>query len=104
MTTPHVHGLEGPNRPRGVARLQRVTRHARHRELCRGFRIASEFVQHKQRLQQVLEDANVKLGSVVSDVLGESGRRMLLAIIAGQSDPVKLAITVGTHCGIDTPP
>ena len=50
-----------------------------------------EIVQHKQRLQKVLEDANVKLGSVVSDVLGESGRRMLGAIIAGQSDPAKLA-------------
>lgn len=31
----------------------------------------SEIVQHKQHLQKVLEDANVKLGSVVSDVLGD---------------------------------
>ena len=50
-----------------------------------------EIVQHKQRIQKVLEDANVKLASVVSDVLGESGRRMLKAIIAGQTDPRKLA-------------
>jgi transposase len=53
--------------------------------------LTREIVQHKQRLQKVLEDANVKLGSVVSDVVGESGRRMLRAIIAGQSDPAKLA-------------
>ena len=45
-----------------------------------------ELVQHKQRIHKVLEDANVKLASVVSDVLGESGRRMLNALIAGESD------------------
>jgi transposase len=50
-----------------------------------------EVVQHKQRIQKVLEDANVKLASVVSDVVGESGRRMLKAIIAGQTDAKKLA-------------
>jgi transposase len=50
-----------------------------------------ELVQHKQRIQKVLEDANVKLASVVSDVVGESGRRMLRAIIAGQTDAKKLA-------------
>ena len=50
-----------------------------------------EVVQHKQRIQKVLEDANVKLASVVSDVLGQSGRRMLTAIIAGQTDARKLA-------------
>jgi transposase len=50
-----------------------------------------EVVQHQQRIQKVLEDANVKLASVVSDVLGVSGRRMLKAIIAGQTDAKKLA-------------
>jgi len=50
-----------------------------------------ELVQHKQRIHKVLEDANVKLASVVSDVLGESGRRMLKALIAGESDAHKLA-------------
>jgi transposase len=39
-----------------------------------------EIAQHKQRIQKVLEDANVKLASVVSDVFGESGRRMLKAL------------------------
>jgi transposase len=50
-----------------------------------------EVAQHKQRIQKVLEDANVKLASVVSDVFGQSGRRMLKAIVAGQSDARKLA-------------
>ena len=43
------------------------------------------------RIQKVLEDANVKLGSVASNVVGASGRLMLEAIIAGQDDPVQLA-------------
>ena len=43
------------------------------------------------RIQKVLEDANVKLASVASDVVGVSGRRMLDAIIAGVDDPQQLA-------------
>jgi transposase len=43
------------------------------------------------RIQKVLEDANVKLGSVATDVLGVSGRDMLRALVAGATDPVKLA-------------
>jgi transposase len=43
------------------------------------------------RIQKVLEDANLKLGSVASDVLGKSGRAMLRAVIAGQTDPAALA-------------
>jgi len=39
----------------------------------------------------VLEDANVKLDSVVADVFGESGRRMLNALSAGQTDAQQLA-------------
>jgi transposase len=43
------------------------------------------------RIQKILEDANIKLGSVASDVLGVSGRDMLRALVAGEDDPVKLA-------------
>lgn len=43
------------------------------------------------RIQKVLEDGNVKLGSVASDVLGVSGRQMLQAIVAGETDAEKLA-------------
>jgi transposase len=53
--------------------------------------LTREVVQHTQRIQKVLEDANVKLSSVVSDVLGASGRRILQAIIGGETAPEKLA-------------
>jgi transposase len=43
------------------------------------------------RLQKVLEDANLKLASVATDVLGVSGRDMLEAIIAGEDDAEQLA-------------
>jgi transposase len=43
------------------------------------------------RIQKVLEDANIKLGSVASDVLGVSGRDMLEAIVGGQEDAQVLA-------------
>ena len=43
------------------------------------------------RLQKTLEGANIKLGSVATDVLGVSGRAMLAALVAGTSDPTSLA-------------
>src|SRR5215218_11398062 len=43
------------------------------------------------RLQKLLEDANIKLGDVASDVLGASGKAMLLALCRGESDPEALA-------------
>ena len=43
------------------------------------------------RVQKVLEDANVKLASVVSDIRGLSARAMLEAILGGETDPEKLA-------------
>jgi transposase len=43
------------------------------------------------RIQKVLEDANIKLGSVASNALGVSGRAMIEALIRGEYDPVKLA-------------
>ena len=46
---------------------------------------------HIQRMQKTLEDANIKLDSVVTDLLGLSGRRMIEALIAGQTDPMALA-------------
>src|SRR5918999_1219722 len=47
--------------------------------------------QAKNRVQKVLEDSNIKLASVVSDVFGKSGRRMLQALLAGERDAQKLA-------------
>jgi len=53
--------------------------------------LVRERSQHVQRMQKVLEDANVKLSSVVSDILGVSGRAILEAITRGESDPKRLA-------------
>ena len=46
---------------------------------------------HVQRIQKTLEDANIKLDSVVTDILGLSGRRILEALIAGHTMPQALA-------------
>jgi transposase len=53
--------------------------------------LVHEQVRHTQRIQKTLEDANVKLASVVSNILGQSGRAMLDALVAGETDPEKLA-------------
>jgi transposase len=46
---------------------------------------------HTQRIQKTLEDANIKLDSVIADIVGLSGRRMIEALIAGETDPEALA-------------
>src|SRR5262249_45929503 len=50
-----------------------------------------EKVAHVQRIQKTLEDANLKIASVASAVVGVSGRAILEALIAGEIDPEKLA-------------
>ena len=46
---------------------------------------------HILRIQKTLEEANIKLASVITDIMGLSGRRMIKAIIAGETDPMRLA-------------
>jgi transposase len=53
--------------------------------------LAAEKATVANRIQKVLEDANIKVGSVAADVMGKSGRSMLEALIAGETDPEKLA-------------
>jgi len=53
--------------------------------------LVREQVGHTQRIQKTLEDANIKLDSVISDVVGVSGRRMIEALVAGETDPAQLA-------------
>jgi transposase len=53
--------------------------------------LVRERTSHVQRIQKTLEDANIKLDSAISDVLGKSGRAMIEALIAGESDPGRLA-------------
>ena len=53
--------------------------------------LVREIAQHTLRLQKTLETANVKLTSVLTDILGVSGRAILAALVAGESDPARLA-------------
>jgi transposase len=53
--------------------------------------LIQERTREVNRIQKVLEDANIKLGSVASNVMGASGRLMIQAIIEGCDDPVALA-------------
>lgn len=69
--------------PRPQRELRDLTRQRTH--------LVDEASRISNRIQKVLEDANVKHGSVVSNVVGTSGRLMLEAIIAGQDDPAELA-------------
>jgi transposase len=48
--------------------------------------------QAKNRVYKILEDTNIKLASVVSDVFGKSARRMLEALVAGERDAAKLSV------------
>jgi len=54
-------------------------------------RLVEERVAVTNRIQRILEDANIKLASVATDILGSSGRRMLEAMIEGQTDVEQLA-------------
>jgi len=69
--------------PEPIQELRALTRDRRqfHREAS----------QHVQRIQKVLQDANIKIDSVISDVMGKSGRAFLDAIVRGERDPEKLA-------------
>jgi transposase len=53
--------------------------------------LIGEIARHTLRIQKTLEDANLKLTQVMSDILGTSGRAILRALIAGETDPQRLA-------------
>ncbi|MBN1993261.1 MAG: IS110 family transposase [Anaerolineae bacterium] len=54
-------------------------------------KLVQERVRQVNRVQKLLEGANIKLASVVSDIFGVSGRAMLEELIAGQTDPAVMA-------------
>ncbi len=54
-------------------------------------RVIQERAREVNRIQKVLEGANIKLGSVATDVIGVSGRQMIEAMITGTDDPKVLA-------------
>jgi len=58
--------------------------------------LIGEIARHTLRLQKTLEDANLKLTHVISEILGASGRAILKALVAGETDPERLAdLTTG---------
>jgi transposase len=62
------------------------------RDLCRYRRtLIQERTREKQRAEKLVEDTQIKLSAVISDIFGVSGRAMLEALIAGQRDPQVLA-------------
>jgi hypothetical protein len=54
-----------------------------------------EQTRHVQRIQKTLTEANIRLDSVLSDIMGASGRPMVEAMIAGARDPKQLAALAG---------
>ena len=69
--------------PRPIRELRDLTR--------RRARLNGEGSSEKNRVQKILEDANVKLGNVLSDVFGASGQRMLDALLEGKANPQEVA-------------
>src|SRR6516165_8789904 len=69
--------------PKGQRDLRDLTRYRT--------KLVQERVREVHRVQGVLERANIKLASVITDVLGVSGRAMLAALIAGRADPATMA-------------
>jgi transposase len=69
--------------PEDIRRLRTHTRYRR--------RLVQARTAEKQRAEKLLEDAHLKLSSVISDIHGVSGRAMLRAVIAGERDPRGLA-------------
>jgi transposase len=53
--------------------------------------LVREQTRHVQRIQKTLTEANIRLDSVISDIMGRNGRRMIEAMIRGVRDPRKLA-------------
>jgi transposase len=80
-----AHGLLRPSfvPPRPIQELRDLTRYR--------VKLTGELNRIHGRIEKILEDANVKLGSVASDILGVTGRRVIEAIIAGQEHPDWLA-------------
>jgi transposase len=79
-----AHGLVRPSfvPPAPIQALRDLTRTRK--------QLVREVGQHTLRIQKTLEDANIKITGVVSELLGTSGRAILRALIAGETDPERL--------------
>jgi transposase len=80
-----LHGLLKPSfvPPKPIRELRDLTRYRR--------KLVESRSDERNRLQKLLETANIKLASVASDVFGVSGMRMLEALAEGQATPVEMA-------------
>ena len=65
--------------------------------------LVREKSRHTQRIHKTLEDCNIKVDAMLSDILGKSGRDILAAIVTGETDPVRLAALAqpGVKCPRD---
>ena len=59
--------------------------------------LTREKAAHAQRIDKLLQAANLRLGTVLADILGASGRAILAALAAGETDPERLADRVQTR-------
>jgi transposase len=68
------------------------------RDLTRTRRqLTREKAAHAQRIDKLLQAANLRLGTVLTDILGASGRAILAALAAGETDPERLADRIQTR-------
>ncbi len=70
----------------------------------RKYQITRNRVQLHNRLEALLEEAHIKVSSVVSDLLGISARRMLQALADGETDPAVLAVRGASDVASGVPP
>ena len=86
-----AHGLVRPSfvPPAPIQALRDLTRTRK--------QLVRQVGRHTLRIQKTLEDANLKLTGVISDLLGTSGRAILKALIAGETDPERLLAHTTGH-------
>jgi transposase len=91
----HAYGLlAGAFRPDDQVCVLR--RYLRHRQ-----RLLTSAAHHMQHMHKALQQMNLKLTQVVSDITGATGMAILKAILAGERDPVTLAKLRNPHCHHD---
>jgi transposase len=85
------HGLLRPSfvPDREQRELREVVRYRRS--------LVQELARETNRIQKVLEGANIKLAGTISDILGVAGRAVLAALVSGETDPEALANAVTTN-------
>lgn len=88
----HSYGMVKPSfQPDNVVRqIRNITRHRT--------TIVSKAGQETQRMQKSLEMMNIKLSTVITDILGKTGQDIIRAILKGNHDPHSLSLLTNKHC------